>query len=269
MVRVSVDSRVPAGRRPRHRAGTAGVRVPALVLVAAVALAGCDTAHPPPAASSPSSASSASGPTCSPAVAESGFTDRNGYIWYGLVVTNPCDQAAVNNRIRVVARDASGHALSTDADDTGANLPVILPGQRLGVAALIHLAHDPGTVASLGVDIMSHEVAPVTLFAGWPKSVTAEDVSYGVPDAADATTMTFHLRTDPPNTPLCHPVAQVIVRDRAGNIIYGAAQHVDASIVTVDILLAAGADRSKTEVYVAQGQYQLGTSAQAALACRG
>jgi hypothetical protein len=243
----------------------------ALVLAAAVAPGGCGTGHPSGGTTSGAApaSSSASGPSCSPAVAESGFTDRNGYLWYGLVVTNPCPQAAVDNQIRVVARDAAGHALSTDADDTGAHLPVILPGQRLGVAALIHLAHDPGTVASLGVDITSRELVPASVFAAWPKTVTAEDVSYGVPDAAGATTMTFHLRTDPPNTPLCHPVAQVIVRDRAGRIIYGRAQPVDAPTVTVGILLPAGADRPRTDVYVVQGRYRLGTTAQAALACRG
>ena len=184
------------------------------------------------------------------------------------MVVNPCADAAINNQIRVVARDAAGRQLGDDTSDTGAHLPVILPGQRLGVTALIRLSEHAGSVASLGIDLVSFDLVAPSLFMAWPKSATAEDLAYEVLDAAGDTRLTFHVRTDPPSAALCHPVAQVIVRDHAGRIVYGRAQPVDGSIVTVELRLPTGADRSKTEVYVVQGQYELGPNGRAEMACR-
>ena len=88
------------------------------------------------------------------------------------MVVNPCADAAINNQIRVVARDAAGRQLGDDTSDTGAHLPVILPGQRLGVTALIRLSEHAGAVASLGIDLVSFDRASTNsaLTAGrrWP-----------------------------------------------------------------------------------------------------
>jgi hypothetical protein len=219
------------------------------------------------AAASPSSASPSSGQSCAPRITDSGFTNDSGYIWYGLIVQNPCKQASVNNKITVVATDASGQPISTEEENSGANLPVILPGQRLGLAALITVSHDADKVAALSVHLTHRELAPAGAFAAWPKTVKAQDISFTKPDAAGSATMTFSLATEPPHAPLCNPVAQIILRDRAGRIVYGRSKNVNGPFISVDVTLPPSADVSKAEVYVAQGRYQLGTNILTAMAC--
>jgi hypothetical protein len=122
----------------------------ALVLSGVVACGDGRSNQAVPSTGPSAAATTSTKPPCSPAVTDSGFYNRrNGYIFYGLIVNNACDQAAVNNKIRVVAVDAAGRELGADSADSGAILPVILPKQRLGVTAVISLAHDLDKVTAV------------------------------------------------------------------------------------------------------------------------
>jgi hypothetical protein len=85
------------------------------------------------------SAAASSGPGCSPAVAEIGYSrTTTGRVDFGLIARSDCPSAAVNNIVAVSAIGADGKPIA-NAPGTALQprLPVILPGQRLGLAGTL------------------------------------------------------------------------------------------------------------------------------------
>ena len=240
---------------PERKPAVRGIA--ALSLLAAVSA--CTTSshpEPEPTSRAPSSASSAP-PACSPRVLESGFNRSGADFWFGYIVENPCDQAAVQNYVVVQPMTASGNPVG-QPKDVLPGLPVLLPGQRIGIGGLVHLTQDPQTVASLSFKVQDNDLVPATTFAAWPRSVTARNITHDAADAGGTVPLTFDVVTDPPNAPLCQPTAQIIARDKAGHIVYGTFERITGPTVSLSVKLPASADLTKTEIYVEQGQYVFG-----------
>ncbi|MEV6926152.1 hypothetical protein AB0M46_16875 [Dactylosporangium sp. NPDC051485] len=222
-----------------------------------------DEPSPPP--TSASSSAPATAPACSPRVLESGFDRHGADFWYGFIVENPCDQAAVQNYVTVQPMTATGAPVGEPKLGL-ANLPVLLPGQRLGIGGLIHVLQGPETVASLSFEIRDNKLLPASVFAAWPRSVTARNVTYGAPGTGGYVPMTFEIVTDLPKAPLCQPALHIIARDKTGHIVYGTSQPLKGIAVSLDVPFPAEADLSKAEIYVEQGQMIFGKNPQA-VAC--
>ncbi|MGI5238575.1 hypothetical protein [Dactylosporangium sp. CA-139066] len=227
-------------------------------------VAACTTGpHAAPQTTTPSPSAAATGPACLPRVLESGFARKGADFWYGFIVENPCDQASVQNLVTVQPQTASGASVGQPQRGL-ANVPVLLPKQRLGIGGLIHVLDGPDTVASLSFEIPRNSLVPASVFAGWPKSVTTRNVSYGQPDAGGYVAMKFEVVTDPPNKPMCQPTAHIIARDNANHIVYGTTEPIKSPSVSLSVPFPASADVSKTEIYVEQGQYVIGQKVEAA-----
>ncbi|MFG2039121.1 hypothetical protein, partial [Dactylosporangium sp. NPDC048998] len=257
-------STMPSQEATRRRSRAAG-GVIALSLAAVMAAACTTGPHPEPQPTSAAPSTSATAPACSPRVLESGFARKGADFWYGFIVENPCDQAAVQNLVTVQPMTASG--TPAGEPQTGlANVPVLLPGQRLGIGGLLHVLQGADTVATLSFNIPDNDLLPAGFFKAWPRSATARNVTYGPPDAGGYVSTTFEIVTDPPNTPMCQPVAHIIARDKAGHIVYGNLEPIKGPMVSLSVPFPASADLSKTEIYVEQGQYVFGRNLQA-VAC--
>jgi hypothetical protein len=213
--------------------------------------------------------STSAGPSCTPTVTSSGYLNRgNGIVFYGLLVDNPCDQASITNVFRVVLVDATGTELTTKDEDNGSTLPVILPHQQLATSATITTTTNLDKATGIKAEVTHNDLVPPSLFANWPKTVTVRNVAFGTSDQAGTTDLTFDIVTAPSTARLCNPVAEVLIRDKAGKILYGYSSHVvNPPSVRMTVVLPPGADKSLTVISIAQGDLSLlGTSQ---IACQG
>jgi hypothetical protein len=148
-----------------------------------------------------------------------------------------------------VATRADGKPIDAP-DSLQPRLPVLLPGQRLGVGGNL-LVGPSARVARLEAKISGTVAVPVAVFAAWARSMTVTDLRHTGPDGRGLSTVTGTLRTEPPATPPCSPDFNLILRDKKSKIIYGL--RTTASTPTFEERFPAAADYSKAEVYVVQG----------------
>lgn len=243
--------------RVRWQGGKA-TAVLVLVLAGATACSGgtsqaSSTAAPTGAASSTSAA-----PSCAPTVTSAGYLNRgHGIVFYGLLVDNPCDQASVANVFRVVLVDAAGTGLTGEDDDNGAPLPVILPHQQLATTATITTTTNLDKATGIKAEVTHNDLVSPSLFAQWPKTVTVQNIAFGTPDQAGNSDLTFDVVTAPSSARLCKPKAEVLIRDKAGKILYGYSDTADLPTVKMTVVLPPGADKSQTVISIVQGDASL------------
>jgi hypothetical protein len=241
----------------------------AVLLVAGLAYAVVrpDLGREPEAGPSPTpTAATTSAPACLPTVAEIGYTRTRSRIDFGLIARSDCPSAAVNSLVDVTALDADGKSVSNDpyARDL-LNLPVILPGQRLGLAGTLLV--DPATkVSRLTATVSGSQALPVSEFSTWARSATVTDLKHTGPDASGFTTVTGTLVTDPPNAKLCNPDFTLILRDKDNNIIYGMTTTKNGP--TFEERFPAATDYTRGEAYVVQGVFTLWPASGARSSCR-
>lgn len=221
------------------------------------------TAGPTP---SPAPASS-SGPSCTPTVAELGYSRTStGRIDFGLIARSDCPFAAVNNIVRVSAIGADGRPIANAPGTTlQPQLPVILPGQRLGLAGTL-LVDGTTQISRLTATISDSQALPVTDFATWAKTVSVTDLRHTVPDASGLSTVTGTVVSDPARTDLCNPDFNLILRDKDNKIIYG--MTTTKSEPTFEGRFPDTADYRKAEAYVVQGVFTIGPASGPRASCR-
>jgi hypothetical protein len=210
---------------------------------------------------------SSSGPSCTPTVAEVGYSRTNtGRIDFGLIARSDCPFAAVNNIVRVSAISADGKPIA-NAPGTALQpqLPVILPGQRLGLAGTL-LVDRATQVSRLTATISDSQALPVTEFSTWAKSVGVTDLKHTPADASGLSTVTGTVVSDPARTDLCNPDFNLILRDKTNKIIYGTTT--TKSEPTFEGRFPNTADYSKAEAYVVQGVFTLGQASGPRASCR-
>jgi hypothetical protein len=206
--------------------------------------AGLGASVRPTAASSLPASSSATAPECQLRVLESGFTNRygpldggrntpaQGQIQLGLVLENPCQQAAVDIRLIAEARDASGKTIPFDDGFSNAgaslSLPVLLPGQRIGMAGQMVNNRASGSAAgsydATRVAALTVRIDPVRWRAvtEMPEQVSAaaSGAVLGARRADGSAPVSFTLRLNPLRLTGIE-WACFIVRDAAGRIVSG------------------------------------------------
>jgi hypothetical protein len=174
------------------------------------------TAAVPEAATEPAAAATVALPAGAPADAQpleivgSGFgVGRFGAGW-GLVVHNPnTTYALVGSRYTLTARDADGNTLSSEEG----SLPLLLPGQRLGVGGALQV-DDEEAVAALEVTVQMGEFV-----AGATSSlITAENVVYTAGNFSDEVSGTL---VNPFATEIAGVRVAAVAFDAADNIIGG------------------------------------------------
>jgi len=210
------------------------------------------------------SATASSAPACAPTLAEIGYTRDGGRIDFGLIMTSDCSQAAVNNIVEIAAVAADGTTI-TPSGFLQPALPVILPGQRLGVAGTL-LVDRSAKVARLEATVKGSRALPVTEFATWAKTVTVVDLKHTGPDSRGLSTVTGTVRTDPPTVNLCNPHFALILRDRNNKIIYGLTATADEP--SFEEHFPPATDYRAAQVYVVQGVESLGMNSAATTSCR-
>ncbi|WP_436536411.1 hypothetical protein [Actinoplanes sp. HUAS TT8] len=208
--------------------------------------------------------SNPAGPICAPKVAETGQSNRQGLVSFGIVVTSDCPQAAVASRLDVAAIGADGTELKGDQARAGILLPAVLPGQRLGVGGKL-LVDVNASVKNLRVSVSDTQNVPASAFSSWP-AVHVVDIKHQGPDSSGHTQVTGTLVTEPSTAEPCNPQYFLLLRDSAGALIYGVAA--TQSEPTFDERLPSGIDWSKAEISVAMGTQTLGEVNTQRLTCQ-
>lgn len=174
------------------------------------------TAAVPEAATEPAAAATVALPAGAPAdgqpleVVGSGFgVGRFGAGW-GLVVSNPnAAYALIDSRYTLTARDAGDNTLATEEG----SLPLLLPGQRLGVGGALQV-DDEEAVAALEVTVQMGEFV-----AGATSSlITAENVVYTAGNFSDEISGAL---VNPFATEIAGVRVAAVAFDAADNIIGG------------------------------------------------
>jgi hypothetical protein len=233
----------------------------AIVLTAAIAACTGHNSEPQARFSEPASPSPTAAP-CHLRVLENGFSaDPLHEIEYGIIVENPCHEAAVRNDVVAHAVDRSGHTIVGAAPA----LSVILPGQTLGLAGTMNNGtvagekpYNPSAVARLKVEIDHSDWVPVddlTKLADekWPKAVCT-DIHIGPRDSQGIAKITFNVKTDPKLATLLDPAAAIILRDRSGKIVAGhwKPASAEAGPEQTTLWVPPSTDTSRTEIYIVQ-----------------
>ncbi len=241
-----------------------------VLLVAGVAfvVASRDRDQKPTAGPTPTpSAAASSGPACSPTVAEIGYSRTNtGRIDFGLIARSDCPAAAVNNVVTVSAIGPDGKPIA-NAPGTALQprLPVILPGQRLGLAGTL-LVDRATKVSRLTATISDSQALPVSEFSTWARTVTVTDLKHTQPDASGLSTVTGTVVSNPDRVNLCNPDFNLILRNNDNKIIYG--MTTTKGEPTFEERFPDTTDYTKTEAYVVQGVFTLGHASGARASCR-
>jgi hypothetical protein len=220
------------------------------------------TADPAPTPGAPSS-----GPACSPTVTEIGYSRTStGRIDFGLIARSDCPSAAVNNIVNVRAIGADGKPIA-NAPGTALQprLPVILPGQRLGLAGTL-LVDRATKVSRLTATISDSQALPVSEFSTWARTVTVTDLKHTQPDASGLSTVTGTVVSNPDRVNLCNPDFNLILRNKDNKIIYG--MTTTKGEPTFEERFPDTTDYTKTEAYVVQGVFTLGHASGARASCR-
>jgi hypothetical protein len=239
-----------------HRGTAAAVLV--LVLAGVPACSGGTNQAAPASPPSGATSSTSAAPSCAPTVTGAGYLNRgHGIVFYGLLINNPCDQASVANVFRVRLVDAAGTELTKEDEDNGAPLPVILPHQQLATTATITTTTNLANATGIKAEVTHNELVSPSLFAKWPKTVTVQNVTVGTPDQGGTADLTFDVLTAPSGARLCKPKAEVLIRDKAGKILYGFSHDASLSTVKMTVVLPPGADKSQTMISIVQGDASL------------
>jgi hypothetical protein len=209
------------------------------------------------------SSSSAAGPVCQPKVSETGYSDRDGAITFGLTVTSDCPQAVVNSFVDVAAVGKNGNELTTDQASTSVSLPVLLPGQRVGLGGTV-IVEEPAV--SLKTRVSQSQNISADAFASWPKTVKVANIKHTGPDSSGHSQVTGTVVTDPASATLCNPQFFLVLRNKAGKIVFGAGPQ--KSGPTFDERLPSGVDWSTAEISVVMGVATLGIPSGAKLSCQ-
>jgi hypothetical protein len=263
----------PEGARPRKATAPGrwvlGGIVVVLVAVAVFVVVRRDRSRPEPEAGRTSAAPASSAPAqlCTPTVSESGFSAVRKVVRFGLIVTSSCTQAAVNTVITVDALDAKGAKLPvSDGPDPSVDLPVLLPGQRLGLGGQLFLIGDASRARKLAISVSRTQNIPATEFASWPRSVTVTGLHHSDPGADGYTEVTGTVTTYPPGITLCNPAFYLVLRAAKNTIVYG--QHATQQQPSFSGDMPADVDWSSAQISVVQGVPTLGNASGATLSCR-
>ena len=176
------------------------------------------------------------------AIVTHGFGQDERSVGWAFIVENPnADLAIVNSRYQVAAYDASGTVLETDSG----YIPIVLPGERLGIASELFL-NEGQVVERIDVQVKTGRFEPLevtSLFA-------TENVTY-LPDryfpkvtgivVSSATRDLENLRVS------------AIAYDAAGNIIGGGFTYVDfvpaLGRAAVEVSVTVSAAPARVELY--------------------
>ncbi len=218
---------------------------------------------------------SAAAPACGVQVAESGFTDRyglvsgrpvpasNGEINFGVVVTNPCPQAAIDTHLTAQPVDAAGAPVRY-RDGTGPvaytlTAPVIPPGRQLGLGGAFANTgqaaggYDARTVTAIRVTVRQVDWQPAAAVST-PTPVAGQQVRLGARGPDGYTQVTFTLPPDSA-TQVGGQWVSIIVRDATGKILTGEPRRLplDSSAtgaLQTQVWVPDGVERPRAQVYL-------------------
>ncbi|MFI5959791.1 hypothetical protein [Cryptosporangium sp. NPDC051539] len=206
-----------------------------------------DTAAAPSATTAPAT----SAPACLPTVTESGFYVERSVVLIGLTVTNRCPQALAFIDFTTRLRDSTGRALTPGEGSEQPDLPIILAGQTVGLAATAAVASD-AKITSIQVSVT--DAKAVRSAVNLP-TATVTPLTHD----RDGSIVEVHgtLRADPNYNALCAPQVNVLVRDRAGKLLYARAALVRGPDVVANLRPPATADLDRLEASIVQGKETL------------
>jgi hypothetical protein len=196
-------------------------------------------------------------------VAEQGFTqpvDERDAVSLGAVLENPSDRIAYHTRVTFQVLDAEGRTLPTvrGAQATDDQVPVILPGQRVGVGSTVKPTTPNAVVATVRVtvevgqwiagDALGDDFAPVT--AEYRRTVRGAGMGAEIAFV--------------PRSTSCRPLkgavpeASVLFRDQGGKVVGGVrlfnlghcAQSRWESTLSPLQPIPRNADDARTEIYL-------------------
>jgi hypothetical protein len=183
---VTVVVTVPPGTPTPNAAATATRSVELSQLATALAPTSVPTTTPRPVNTPvPSPSAAPVTPTAAPAaslkVVEQGFGQNDRSIGFAFVVENSDPKMAVDfSQYRISAFDATGKVMRTDAS----YIPVVFPGQRIGIAGEFALAQD-ARIVNVDFTLTPGRARPFD--GGSP--ITTENVSFqGSPDTGEIVT---------------------------------------------------------------------------------
>ena len=220
------------------------------------------------APTSPSTALATPSSVCRPKATDIGYTTtkyggQNAALDFGLIVTNTCSQATVNNFVTVTAIGTDGKPLPTSQASTLLQVPVLLPGQHVAVGGTV-LVESPAS--TLQTTLEQTQNVPASTFTAWPTSTRFTDITHTGPDAAGNTDVRATLISEPAAVTLCNPKFFLVLRNAAHQIIFGTAS--TANGPTFRGRLPAGADWQTAEISVVLGRSGLGGASIDRLTCR-
>lgn len=237
----------------------------------------------PPATEDPTTPAGASAtpPRCDLRVVESGFSNQYGLVTgrqvpadagqinWGLIIENPCPQAAVNIQMSVEAVDASGSA-ARGSVAMPRKIPAVMPGQRMGVVGAIpNDRRNGGSVAAYDATTVTG-IKVTSLHAGWttpaevaqPPTFTARNIALGARSAESDVPITYTLEVDPPRD-FGDEWMAIVVRDAAGKIVSGQARTVNiesgvppsGQVVHTSAWVPATAPNPHVDIYFVRGGF--------------
>jgi hypothetical protein len=231
-----------------------------LIVLAGLLLAGAifvivrrDGVNDPRAASSaspPASATSAAArPDCVPRITGAGLTPRLPGT-YGFTYTAACDQVVRELGFRVTALDAEGAPLAGASPDVVSG-GVLFPGRTLAVAGEIPI-HGK-TPSKVRVQVVHYIVESPEAYTAWARDLQVVDLVRGKPDELGTFTITGNLRAESETLPLCVTEYVLLLRDRAGRILYAQQQPPTTSRTpSFDVAPTEDMDFSRTQIFAAQ-----------------
>ncbi|GIE84608.1 hypothetical protein [Actinoplanes regularis] len=250
---------------PSHPPARTGLRPGHWLLIALVGLllAGAvfviarrDSAHDPQATSStptpttaPATDSAAIRPDCVPQITATGLTPRLPGT-YGFTYTAACDQVVRELGFQVTALDAKGAVLAGSSPDVVSG-GVLFPGHTLAAAGEVPV-HGK-TPAKIRVEVVHYLVESPDAYTAWARDLQVVDLVRGKPDELGTFTITGSLHAESETLPLCVAGYVLLLRDKAGEILY--AQQQLATITrtpTFDVAPTDDMDFAHTQIFALQ-----------------
>jgi hypothetical protein len=281
----SIGSGRPHGRLSRW--WVAAVAALAAVVVVVVVLAGRSGSGPSALGTpTPSPGAPSSSADCQVRVTESGFSNRYGLVYglqvpptkgeiqYGIILINPCPQAATNVQLLVQGVDGTGRLVPYDDGVGGAaeprTVPVLAPGQRVGVAGELANARAAGTAAGGYDPTRVAAIAVIVRHTDWQTAsaladqvaATATDVVVGPRGGDGYAPVRFTLRLNPPRLTGA-AWGCIIVRNATGTVVSGDVQRLSlpvalnptGDIIQTEAWVPAAATDLRAEVYYVPGGF--------------
>jgi uncharacterized protein YcfL len=249
---VTVVVTVPPGTPTPNAAATATRAVELNQLATALAPTPQPTATAPRPANTPVSAATnpPATPTAPPAVAlkvvDQGFGQNGRGIGYAFIVENPDPKLAVDfSQYRVSAFDAAGQVMRTEAS----YIPVIFPGQRIGIAGEFAIAQD-ARIANVDFAVTPGRPRP---FDGQSPLTTGSVALQGNPDTGEIVTGVVN---NAYAQELRNVVVYAVAYDARGVIVGGGQKNVDrvagaGGQAPVDVTITTTTLPARVELYAA------------------